>query len=76
MGAPLYDYAVRLPEMAKRAGSRIAGTAIFTEGLDTNPMAFDLYTEMAWHADVVCERHRRNDRKPGDHRADCSAGSE
>ncbi|WP_260737666.1 alpha-N-acetylglucosaminidase [Tunturiibacter lichenicola] len=53
MGAPLYDYAVRLPEMAKRAGSHIAGTAIFTEGLDTNPMAFDLYTEMAWHADAV-----------------------
>jgi alpha-N-acetylglucosaminidase len=53
MGAPLYDYAVRLPEMAKRPGSRIVGTAIFTEGLDTNPVAFDLYTEMAWHADPV-----------------------
>ncbi|WP_433973692.1 alpha-N-acetylglucosaminidase [Tunturiibacter lichenicola] len=53
MGAPLYDYAVRLPEMAKRAGSRIVGTAIFTEGLDTNPVAFDLYTEMAWHTDSV-----------------------
>jgi alpha-N-acetylglucosaminidase len=53
MGAPLYDYAVRLPNMAKRSGSRIVGTAIFTEGLDTNPFAFDLYTEMAWHADPV-----------------------
>ncbi len=53
MGAPLYDYAVRLPLMAKRSGSRIAGTALFTEGLDTNPFAFDLYTEMAWHADPV-----------------------
>jgi alpha-N-acetylglucosaminidase len=53
MGAPVYDYAVRLPEMAKRAGSHIVGTAIFTEGLDTNPFAFDLYTEMAWHADPV-----------------------
>jgi alpha-N-acetylglucosaminidase len=53
MGAPLYDYAVRLPQMAKRSGSRIVGTAIFTEGLDTNPFAFDLYTEMAWHADPV-----------------------
>ena len=40
--------------MAKRSGSRrIVGTAIFTEGLDTNPFAFDLYTEMAWHADPV-----------------------
>jgi alpha-N-acetylglucosaminidase len=53
MGAPLYDYAVRLPEMANRPGSRIVGTALFPEGLDTNPFAFDLYTEMAWHADPV-----------------------
>jgi alpha-N-acetylglucosaminidase len=53
MGAPLYDYAVRLPVMARRPGSRIVGTAIFSEGLDTNPFAFDLYTEMAWHADPV-----------------------
>ncbi len=53
MGAPLYDYAVRLPQMAKRPGSRIVGTAVFSEGLDTNPFAFDLYTEMAWHADPV-----------------------
>ncbi len=53
MGAPLYDYAVRLPQMAKLPGSRIVGTAIFPEGLDTNPFAFDLYTEMAWHADPV-----------------------
>ena len=53
MGAPLYDYAVRLPEMAARPGSHIVGTAVFSEGLDTNPFAFDLYTEMAWHADPV-----------------------
>ena len=49
LGAPLYDYAVRLPNMAKQPGSHIVGTALFTEGLDTNPFAFDLYTEMAWH---------------------------
>ena len=53
MGAPLYDYAVRMPKMAKLPGSRIVGTALFTEGLDTNPFAFDLYTEMAWHSDPV-----------------------
>jgi alpha-N-acetylglucosaminidase len=53
MGAPLYDYAVRLPKMAALPGSRIVGTAVFTEGMDTNPFAFDLYTEMAWHADPV-----------------------
>ena len=57
MGAPLYDYAVRLPQMAKRPGSRIVGTALFTEGLDTNPYAFDLYTEMAWHEDPVDLTH-------------------
>lgn len=57
MGAPLYDYAVRFPEMAARKGSRIAGTALFTEGLDTNPYAFDLYTEMAWHATPVNLQH-------------------
>ena len=53
MGAPLYDYAVRFPTMAHRKGSHIAGTALFTEGLDTNPFAFDLYTEMAWHTAPV-----------------------
>ncbi len=53
MGAPLYDYAVRMPEMAKRPGSQIKGIALFTEGVDTNPFAFDLYTEMAWRGDPV-----------------------
>jgi alpha-N-acetylglucosaminidase len=53
MGAPLYDYAVRLPKMAALPNSRIVGTAVFTEGMDTNPFAFDLYTEMAWHTDPV-----------------------
>ena len=66
MGAPLYDYAVRMPKMAKLPGSRIAGTALFTEGLDTNPFAFDLYTEMAWHSDPVDLSHmdRRLRRSP------------
>jgi alpha-N-acetylglucosaminidase len=49
LGAPLYDYAVRFPTLAAQPGSHIIGTALFTEGLDTNPFAFDLYTEMAWH---------------------------
>jgi alpha-N-acetylglucosaminidase len=53
MGAPLYDYAVRFPRMAQRPGSHIVGTALFTEGLDTNPFAFDLYTEMAWHSTPI-----------------------
>ena len=49
LGAPLYDYAVRFPKIAQQAGTHLSGTAIFTEGMDTNPFAFDLYTEMAWH---------------------------
>lgn len=53
MGAPLYDYAVRLPKMAQQPGNHIVGTALFPEALDTNPYAFDLYTEMAWHREPV-----------------------
>jgi len=53
MGAPLYDYAQRMPAAASRAGSHLSGTALFTEGLDTNAFAFDLYTEMAWRSDPV-----------------------
>jgi alpha-N-acetylglucosaminidase len=61
MGAPLYDYAVRMPRMAERPGSHIVGTALFTEGLDTNPFAFDLYTEMAWHSTPVNLPHWTED---------------
>ena len=53
MGAPLYDYAVRMPKAASAPGSHLSGTALFTEGLDTNPFAYDLYTEMAWHDAAV-----------------------
>jgi alpha-N-acetylglucosaminidase len=53
LGAPLYDYATRFPQLAHRPDSHIRGIALFTEGLDTNPFAFDLYTEMAWHPDPV-----------------------
>jgi alpha-N-acetylglucosaminidase len=53
LGAPVYDYAVRMPKMAKKPGSHIVGTALFTEGLDTNPFAFDLYTEMAWRSEPL-----------------------
>jgi alpha-N-acetylglucosaminidase len=53
LGSPLYDYAVRMPEMAKKPGNQIVGTALFTEGLDTNPFAFELYNEMAWHSEPV-----------------------
>ena len=53
MGAPLFDYSQRMPRAATRPNSHLSGTALFTEGLDTNPFAFDLYTEMAWHTEPV-----------------------
>jgi alpha-N-acetylglucosaminidase len=48
LGAPLYDYAVRFPHLASVPGNHIAGIGLFTEGLDTNPFAFDLFMETAW----------------------------
>ena len=53
LGASLFDYAQRLPRMAARPGSGIRGIALYTEGLDTNPLAFALYTGMAWHTQPV-----------------------
>lgn len=53
MGSPLYDYAQRMPRANARPGSHLSGTALFTEGLDTNPYAFDLYSEMAWRTEPV-----------------------
>jgi alpha-N-acetylglucosaminidase len=53
MGAPLYDYAQRMPRAAAKPGSSLSGIALFTEGLDTNPFAYELYTEMAWHSEPV-----------------------
>ena len=53
MGAALFDYSQRMPRAATRPGSHLSGTALFTEGLDTNPLAFDLYSEMAWHTEPV-----------------------
>ena len=52
-GAPLYDYGVRFPQLATQPGSHIVGTAYFTEGIDSNPFSYDLYSEMAWHHDPV-----------------------
>jgi hypothetical protein len=36
-----------------RMNSNMTGTALFTEGMDTNPFAFDLFTEMAWRREPV-----------------------
>jgi alpha-N-acetylglucosaminidase len=50
-GGALGTLAERLPRMA-RTNANMAGTALFTEGLDTNPFAFDLFTEMAWREEA------------------------
>ena len=47
LGANLRNYTERLPRMAD-ANPNMIGTAVFPEGMDTNPFAFDLFTEMAW----------------------------
>lgn len=47
LGANTQNITARLQRLA-RTNSNMAGTAIFTEGMDTNPFAFDLFTEMAW----------------------------
>jgi len=46
-GANMRNYIERLPHMAD-ANPNMIGTAVFPEGMDTNPFAFDLFTEMAW----------------------------
>ena len=52
LGGALGTIAQRLPRMAK-ANPNMAGTAIFTEGMDTNPFAFDLFTELAWGSEPL-----------------------
>jgi alpha-N-acetylglucosaminidase len=47
LGADVGDITDRLQRVA-RMNDNMAGTAVFTEGMDTNPFAFDLFTEMAW----------------------------
>jgi alpha-N-acetylglucosaminidase len=47
LGANVQNIAKRLQRLGS-TNSNMAGTAVFTEGMDTNPFAFDLFTEMAW----------------------------
>jgi alpha-N-acetylglucosaminidase len=49
LGANVANITDRLQRMG-RSNNNMAGTAYFTEGMDTNPMAFDLFTEMAWRS--------------------------
>ncbi|HEX3845049.1 MAG TPA: alpha-N-acetylglucosaminidase [Steroidobacteraceae bacterium] len=52
LGADLWDITDRLQRLA-RTNANMAGTAVFTEGMDTNPFVFDLFTEMAWRSHRV-----------------------
>lgn len=47
LGANLGEINQRL-STAARANPNLIGTAVFTEGLDTNPFALDFFTEAAW----------------------------
>ena len=47
LGANVENITARLQRLGRNNGN-MAGTALFTEGMDTNPFAFDLFTEMAW----------------------------
>jgi alpha-N-acetylglucosaminidase len=52
LGANVGNITERLQRLGRMNGN-MAGTAVFTEGMDTNPFAFDLFTEMAWRGDPV-----------------------
>ena len=52
LGANVGDLTDRLQRVG-RMNHDMAGTAVFTEGMDTNPFVFDLFTEMAWRGEPV-----------------------
>ncbi|MBE1159085.1 alpha-N-acetylglucosaminidase [Dyella sp. 7MK23] len=52
LGANTRNITERLQRLG-RNNRNMAGTAVFTEGMDTNPFAFDLFTEMAWRSEPV-----------------------
>ena len=51
-GAALGTIAERLPRLG-RTNANMIGSALFTEGMDTNPFAYDLFTELAWRRQPV-----------------------
>jgi alpha-N-acetylglucosaminidase len=52
LGANTGNITDRLQRIA-RDNRNMGGTAVFTEGMDTNPFAYDLFTEMAWRDQPV-----------------------
>ena len=52
LGANIDNITERLQRLG-RANGNMVGTAVFPEGMDNNPFAFDLFTEMAWRSEPV-----------------------
>jgi alpha-N-acetylglucosaminidase len=52
LGTNVRNDTERLQRMA-RDNRNMVGTAVFAEGVDTNPFAFDLFTEMAWRKEPM-----------------------
>ncbi|HUN72817.1 MAG TPA: alpha-N-acetylglucosaminidase [Steroidobacteraceae bacterium] len=52
LGADVGDLTDRLQRVGRTNGN-MAGTAVVTEGMGTNPFMFDLFTEMAWRREPV-----------------------
>ncbi len=52
LGANTGNITARLQRLG-HTNSNMVGTAVFTEGMDTNPFAFDLFAEMAWRSEPV-----------------------
>ncbi|GAB2556396.1 alpha-N-acetylglucosaminidase [Rhodanobacter koreensis] len=52
LGADTRNITIRLQRI-RRTNPNMVGTALFTEGMNTNPFAFDLFTEMAWRSAPV-----------------------
>ncbi len=52
LGADVRDLTDRLQRVGRTNGNMV-GTAVFTEGMGTNPFMFDLFTEMAWRHEPV-----------------------
>jgi alpha-N-acetylglucosaminidase len=52
LGANIGNITERLQRLGRTNGNMV-GTAVFSEGMDNNPFAFDLFTEMAWRSEPV-----------------------
>jgi alpha-N-acetylglucosaminidase len=52
LGANVQNITERLQRLG-HTNTNMVGTALFTEGMDTNPFVFDLFTEMAWRNEPI-----------------------